>query len=96
VTPEQYRAALARLGWTQSSAARLLGVNLRTSQRWASGDQDVPPPAEKLLLVAENVPGVTDALLDAAMRWWGALESPHQPRGRKGYRRGAAEHCKKC
>ncbi len=66
MTAEQYRAALSRLGWTESSAARLLGVNVRTSQRWASGDNDVPPPAERLILVAENVPGVTDALLDAA------------------------------
>ena len=35
MTPAQYRDALSRLGLTQMAAARLLGINDRTSRRWA-------------------------------------------------------------
>jgi hypothetical protein len=35
MTPAQYRDALARLDLTQVAAARLLGVDDRTSRRWA-------------------------------------------------------------
>lgn len=35
MTPAQYREALARLSLTQVAAARLLGVQDRTSRRWA-------------------------------------------------------------
>jgi hypothetical protein len=35
MTPAQYRDALARLDLTQVAAARLLGINDRTSRRWA-------------------------------------------------------------
>jgi hypothetical protein len=35
MTPAQYRDALARLDLTQVAAARLLGIDDRTSRRWA-------------------------------------------------------------
>ena len=35
MTPAQYRDALTRLGLTQAAAARLLGIDDRTSRRWA-------------------------------------------------------------
>ncbi len=49
MTSDDYRAAIESLGLSQLGAARLLGVNDRTSRRWASGEQDVPPPAERFL-----------------------------------------------
>ena len=49
MTPDQYRAVLEALGLTQSGGARLLGVDERTSRRWANGERDIPPPAQRFL-----------------------------------------------
>jgi DNA-binding transcriptional regulator YiaG len=49
MTPNEYREAIERLGLSQIAAARLLGVDARTSRRWASGERDVPPPAVRFL-----------------------------------------------
>ena len=49
MTPHEYREAIERLGLSQIAAARLLGVDARTSRRWASGERDVPPPAVRFL-----------------------------------------------
>lgn len=49
MSPDEYRDALARLDLTQVAAARLLGVDERTSRRWATGERDVPPPAVRFL-----------------------------------------------
>jgi hypothetical protein len=43
MTANEYRAALARFGLTQTGAARLFRADERTSRRWASGDRAVPP-----------------------------------------------------
>src|SRR5262245_21397295 len=42
MTASQYRAAIKRLGLTQRHAAKLLGVDIRTSARWAAGDRAIP------------------------------------------------------
>lgn len=49
MTPDEYREALEALGLTQVGGARLLGVDERTSRRWACGERDVPPPAQRFL-----------------------------------------------
>lgn len=49
MTADEYREAIATLELTQGAAARLLGVDERTSRRWANGERDVPPPAERFL-----------------------------------------------
>jgi DNA-binding transcriptional regulator YiaG len=49
VTADEYRNALAQLDLSQVAAARLLGVDDRTSRRWAAGERDVPPPAARFL-----------------------------------------------
>lgn len=49
MTADQYRAAIETLGLSQVAAAHLLGVDARTSRRWASGERDVPGPAERFL-----------------------------------------------
>lgn len=49
MTPDQYRAAIEQLGLSQIAAAKLLGVDERTSRRWANGERDVPAPAVRFL-----------------------------------------------
>lgn len=49
MTASDYREILARLELTQIQAARLLGVDERTSRRWAIGERAVPPPAARFL-----------------------------------------------
>jgi DNA-binding transcriptional regulator YiaG len=49
MTAGEYRAALAALELTQGGGARLLGVDERTSRRWANGERDVPEPAARFL-----------------------------------------------
>jgi DNA-binding transcriptional regulator YiaG len=62
MTPEALRATLARLGLTQSGAARLLGVRVTTMQRWCSGDREMPPPAARLLWAMERHPELIEEL----------------------------------
>ena len=64
MTPDEYRAAIEQLGLSQIAAAKLLGVDARTSRRWASGERDVPAPAARFLsyLIATKKTGA------AAMR----------------------------
>src|SRR5215471_12818582 len=47
--PAEVRAALAQLGLSQGEAARLLGVRLRTMQRWVSGRPPMAEPAARAL-----------------------------------------------
>lgn len=54
MTPDEYRAAIARLGLSQVAAGRLLGVDGRTSQKWALGERAVPPPVVLLLAYIER------------------------------------------
>ncbi|MBO0754273.1 MAG: hypothetical protein J2P54_00300 [Bradyrhizobiaceae bacterium] len=49
MTAHEYRKALAHLGLSQLAAARLLGVNPRTSRRWALGEQNVSETASRFL-----------------------------------------------
>jgi DNA-binding transcriptional regulator YiaG len=42
VTPTAFRAALARLCWTQRGFAALLGVAHNTVHRWALGQAKIP------------------------------------------------------
>jgi DNA-binding transcriptional regulator YiaG len=49
VTSDEYRQTIDQLGLSQNGAARLLGVDERTSRRWALGERDIPPPAERFL-----------------------------------------------
>lgn len=49
MTSDEYREAIDSLGLSQVGAARLLGVDERTSRRWANGERDIPPPAERFL-----------------------------------------------
>ena len=59
MSPDEYRETIEKLGLSQIAAARLLGVDARTSRRWASGERDIPPPAVRFLryLIATNKTG---------------------------------------
>ena len=49
MTPNQFNAALRRLDITQAGAARLLGVDGRTTRYWAAGDRAIPESVAILL-----------------------------------------------
>jgi hypothetical protein len=53
MTPNQYRAALARLELTQLRAARLFGVGERTARRWA----ETGPASTAAILLRAMVAG---------------------------------------
>lgn len=43
MTARQFKAAIKKLGISQRSYAKHLGVNERTVRRWVSGKTKVPP-----------------------------------------------------
>jgi hypothetical protein len=54
MTPDEYRATCARLGLSLNAASRLLGVNERTSRRWALGEIDIPKPVQLALRLMDD------------------------------------------
>ena len=52
MTPNEYRTALARLGLNQTTVAPLLGIDVRTSRRYAR--DGVPATATRLLTYIER------------------------------------------
>lgn len=49
MTAMQYRSAIEKLGLSQRGAAAFLGVDERTSRRWALGEAQVPDSVSLLL-----------------------------------------------
>ncbi len=49
MTKDEYRTSIARLGLSQVKAGEMLGVNPRTSRRWALGEAPVPQAVALLL-----------------------------------------------
>jgi DNA-binding transcriptional regulator YdaS (Cro superfamily) len=45
----QYRDAIERLGLNQTTMARLLGIDARTSRRYALGECNVPPHTARVI-----------------------------------------------
>jgi hypothetical protein len=56
MTPEQYKAAIKKLGLSQERAGEWLGIGKRTSQGYALGEYPVPEP------VARHIETVLDNL----------------------------------
>lgn len=56
----EYRATLDRLGLTQAGAARAIGVDARTSRRWALNERPIPEPVSRLLRLFERFPTARD------------------------------------
>lgn len=65
---QQYRDALERLGWTQARAAEELGIDARTSRRYALGECPVPGPVEKLLEMLIRDRAMSDAKVKRPVR----------------------------
>jgi hypothetical protein len=69
MTPAEYRSILARLDLSQAGAAKLLGIGLRQSARYAAGGKgaEIPEPTARLLrLLARGV--VTPEQIERAAR----------------------------
>jgi len=49
MTPDEFRAALAGFGLSQTRCAALMRTDPRTVRRWAAGDVPVPGPVIVLL-----------------------------------------------
>jgi hypothetical protein len=69
MTPDQFRAALADLGYSQAAFARLAMVDARTVRRWCDGTRAVPGPVVALLqmMVEARVLGAGEEIL--TMEW---------------------------
>jgi DNA-binding transcriptional regulator YiaG len=52
----------AALGLTMGGAARLVGVDTRTWERWEVGTKTAPEPVYRLLKVAREVPAALETL----------------------------------
>lgn len=61
MTPDELRAELARLGLSQTGAARALRVNEKTVRRWATGE--IPVPFAVALLLVKLTPKEADKLI---------------------------------
>lgn len=49
MTADEYRYSIERLGLSQVAAAKALGVDPRTSRRWANDERSIPEPVAILL-----------------------------------------------
>ena len=55
MTPEQFTAALAALGWKQSDFCRKAGVSKQTPSRWANGLTPIPSWAPAYLGAMQEI-----------------------------------------
>lgn len=55
MTPEQFKAALKELGWSQSEFGRKAGLTPTTVSRYALGENEVPLWAERYLGIACDI-----------------------------------------
>jgi hypothetical protein len=51
----EYSRAISRLGWSQVHAAKVLGINPRTSRRYAGSDLNLPVVLQALLRIAVHL-----------------------------------------
>jgi len=65
MTPEAFRASLARLKLSQLGAADVLGVDGRTVRRWAAGDVGIPNAVRILLILFEREPSLMEIAREA-------------------------------
>lgn len=52
------RAARKKAGLTQQQSADLIGVHIRSWQRWESGEHEMSPGLLEMFLFLSNQPGV--------------------------------------
>lgn len=49
MTPQQYQAAIDRLGLSQRASAAFLGINERQVRKWLAGEARIPHATARLL-----------------------------------------------
>ena len=54
MTPDQLKSIRKTAGLTQPEAANLVGVTVRTFQRWESGTSRIQPAAAKILFLLSS------------------------------------------
>lgn len=64
----EYTLAIERLGWSQVGAAKMLGIDARTSRRYAAGDLELPKPLQMLLRVLVAIKRTDDWLAEVASK----------------------------
>jgi len=70
MTGEQYRDAIEKLGLNLTSAAEVLGVTRKTSNRWAAGATPVPWSTATLLELMANKKLELEIVLPASRQLW--------------------------
>ncbi len=55
MTPDEFTASLARLGWKQADFARMADVDKNTPSRWVNGQSPIPGWAARFLEMAEHI-----------------------------------------
>lgn len=78
MSPDEFRAHIGALGFSQQAFALRIGVDKRTGQKWALGEADVPNPVAVLLRLLVARPELLEVMEAVA-------PAPAQRRrGRKG------------
>src|SRR6266436_1390227 len=85
-SPAEYRELLMLLDISQSEASAILGVNERTSRRWASGDRPFSgPPQHFLRFLARSKISPAEAMRILAVGPFSDV--PEKPNSRREYNR---------
>lgn len=64
MTPEQFAAALAAIGWKQSDFCRKAGVTPNTPSRWMTGQTPIPAWVPSYLGVMQDLAALHARYLD--------------------------------
>ncbi|MDZ4066881.1 MAG: hypothetical protein U1E06_08495 [Tabrizicola sp.] len=62
--PTEFQAALATLNLSPAAMAKLLGVDVRTARRWATGGKAIPDTVAAQLIAMVDAGGVPPELLE--------------------------------
>jgi transcriptional regulator with XRE-family HTH domain len=55
MSPDEFKASLAVLGWKQSDFCRMAGVDKNTPSRWINGATPIPGWAPRFLAMATEI-----------------------------------------
>lgn len=63
MTPDEFKTAIEKLGYSQVGIAKIFGVNGRTARRWASGANDIPRAVEMQINSMIEAGGITQEIM---------------------------------
>lgn len=64
MTPDEMQAALAKLDLSPAALAKLLGVDIRTTRRWATGGKPIPDAIAAQLTAMVAAGGIPPELVE--------------------------------